>query len=135
MRRGRNSSLILGIFAGLSLIGQTGCHQHHYYMTNPGGVACVDSPVSTIAYGDVCTVPEGTAVAAGTADAGAPLIGRRVASGPVVIAGTPIGSSTLISQPRTGLIGGRASRNWRASDPEQRVTLKADGAYDDSSVK
>lgn len=133
MRRGcLRSPKIAG---GLLLLALTGCHQHHYYLNNPQ-LAQVDPSISTIAYGDVCNVPAGTVVAgspvisSGTPVAG-PILGQ---TSPVVIAGAP-GSSSVLSQPRTSLLGGRLSRSWRASDPEQRVTLKAEGAYDDPIIK
>jgi hypothetical protein len=115
------------VLAGL--VGSVGCHQHHYYLS-PQQAALIPDPGVTIAQGDFCDLPSGTVVTSGT-----PILTRTspVVSGPVVIR-SPSTAPMVVSQPRGNTLFSGQSWGWQAADPERRVTIRAEGAYQGDTV-
>jgi hypothetical protein len=141
MRRGRNLGTRIG-GALVVLIGalSAGCQQPMpYYVvcpqpgtvsTLPAGTVVTTDPGTTVAYGDVCSVGTGTVV-----QAGAPMLTQAApGSGPIIVGNAPTTTaSPLLVQPtRPGLFSGW--RGWRASEPAPRLSIRAEGAYDDGQV-
>lgn len=118
-----------------------GCHQPMpYYVvcpqpggvtTLPAGTVVASDPGTTVAYGDVCSIGGGTVVQAGT-----PVLTQAAPiTGPVIVSNAaPTATAPLLVQPtRPGWFSGL--RGWRAStEPSQRLSIKAEGAYDDGVI-
>lgn len=133
MRRGHILGRRIGIVVGLWAVAMAaGCHQHYYVMNPASGTFVATPPASyvgmgdvggTVAYGDACTVPQGTVIGATTP-----------VSGPVVVSSSVPGSPTtqpyMVSQPtaRNGWFG-NGFRSWRPTPEPSRIAIQAEGAY------
>jgi hypothetical protein len=141
MRRGRDLGRRIGVaFVLLAGAVAAGCQQPMpYYVVcpQPGAVSTLPARTvvaadsgTTVAYGDVCTLADGTIVRSGS-----PILAEATPiTGPVVVSNAPATTTSplLLTPSRPGLFSG--IRGWRASDPPQRLTIKAEGAYDDGST-
>ena len=113
-------------------LGSTGCIHNHYYGTSAvPGCPPGTQPVTT-QVGSVCEVQPGTTIVSQGS-------GTRTTSSNVNPA--PASSDrVVISQPgySYSTIGGMNSRfrsPWRRVEPEATPTIKAEGAYDDTTIR
>jgi hypothetical protein len=121
----------------LAWAGASGCIHNHYYGTPVPGCPPTGQAITT-QVGSVCDVPSGQVVVTGPSSP--KTISSEVAAQPPST-GTSIlanPSRVVISQPAFGppSIGQSNSRfKWRKPDPESLPIMKAEGTFDDSTIR
>ncbi len=132
---------ILAIFILGWVCGSSGCIHNHYYGTGATMPGCppVGQPIAT-QVGSVCDVPSGNVVVSGGSSR---VISSNVDPRPASSSGAvTMGSSdrVVISQPAygppsVGQVSSRIRSPWKRPDPETVPIIKAEGAYDDTTIR
>ncbi len=120
----------------------SGCIHNHYYGTGATFPGCPPGtqPVTT-QIGSICDVPSGNVVVSGATSSRT--ISSNVGPQPATAGGSyPMNQSDriVISQPAIGppsigQFSNRIKSPWKRPDPEAPPIIKAEGAYDESTIR
>jgi hypothetical protein len=143
MRRTPCLRIVLGIIGLGWVCGLSGCTHNYYYGTSPTMQGCppVVGQTVTTQVGSVCDVPSGNVMVSGGSSSRA--MNSNVEPRPASSAGSlAMGPSdrVVISQPAygppsVGQVSNRMRSPWKRPDPEPVPILKAEGAYDDTTIR
>ncbi len=121
--------------------GSMGCIHNHYYGTSATIPGCPPTGQAiTTQVGQVCDVPNNNVVVSGATTSR--VISSEVTAQPASSSGglaMPPANRVVISQPSygppsVGQTSNRIRSPWRRPDPENPI-IKAEGAYDDSTIR